>query len=147
MAYKFFTMPMHDPRDAVGDLNGFLGTHRVLAVDRKWIEAGVNSCWVFCVDYLESAGESASYGPGRQSSASGAGGRPRIDYREVLKPDEFSVFVKLRQWRQEVAKVEAVPVYTIFTNEQLAKLAQGRASTRADLEAIDGVGDARIDLR
>ena len=142
MAYRFFTVPVHDPRGAEGELNGFLRGHRVLAVDRRWIEAGLNSCWTFCVDYMEAPG-----GPGgeRPSSAAASGGRNRVDYREVLKPEEFALFLRLRQWRKDVAKDEAVPVYTIFTNEQLARMAQARASTRADLGAIDGVGDARIE--
>ena len=33
----------------------------------------------------------------------------------------------------------------VFTNEQLAQMVQGRATTRSDLEKIDGVGDARIE--
>jgi ATP-dependent DNA helicase RecQ len=38
-----------------------------------------------------------------------------------------------------------VPVYTIFTNEQLAQMVQAKAQHRADLERIAGVGDARIE--
>jgi hypothetical protein len=38
-----------------------------------------------------------------------------------------------------------VPVYTIFTNEQLAQMVQSRATTKAALEKIAGVGDARIE--
>jgi superfamily II DNA helicase RecQ len=142
MAYKFITVPVHDPRAGEEELNAFLRSHRVLAVERKWIESGPNSCWVFCVDYLESSGGEPS---GNRTGLVMTGGRARIDYREVLKPEDFAVFVRLRQWRQELAKTEAVPVYTIFTNEQLAKMAQLRASTRADLESIAGVGDARIE--
>ena len=38
-----------------------------------------------------------------------------------------------------------MPVYTIFTNEQLAQMAQTKARTKADLEKIEGIGDARIE--
>jgi superfamily II DNA helicase RecQ len=139
MAYKFITVPVHDPRVAEAELNAFLRGHRVLAVERKWVESGMNSCWTFCVDYLESRGDEPT------SGERSGGGRNRVDYREVLRPEEFAVFVRLRQWRKDVAKDEAVPVYTVFTNEQLAKMVQNRASARADLEAIAGVGDARIE--
>ena len=47
--------------------------------------------------------------------------------------------------RKEIAQVEGVPVYTIFTNEQLAQMVQSRATTKAALEKIAGVGDARIE--
>ena len=38
-----------------------------------------------------------------------------------------------------------MPVYTIFTNEQLAQMVKTRASSKGDLEKIAGVGDARIE--
>ena len=38
-----------------------------------------------------------------------------------------------------------MPVYTIFTNEQLAQMVQARATTKAALEQVAGVGDARIE--
>ena len=53
--------------------------------------------------------------------------------------------MKLRDVRKSIAQADAVPVYTIFTNEQLARMVQSRATTRAALEEIAGVGDARIE--
>jgi hypothetical protein len=44
-----------------------------------------------------------------------------------------------------MAQAEGVPVYTIFTNEQLAQRVQSRATTKAALEKIAGVGDVRIE--
>ena len=41
----------------------------------------------------------------------GASERGRVDYREVLSPEQFALFVKLRALRQGIAKDEAVPVY------------------------------------
>lgn len=55
------------------------------------------------------------------------------------------MFARLRDVRKDIAQVEAVPVYTIFTNEQLAQMVQTRATTKAALEKIAGVGDARIE--
>src|SRR4051794_14851410 len=71
--------------------------------------------------------------------------RNNVDYRERLKPEDFAVFARLRDLRKEIAQAEAVPVYTVFTNEQLAQMVQMRATTRAALEQIAGVGDARIE--
>ena len=34
-------------------------------------------------------------------------------------------------------------MYTIFTNEQLAQMVQTRTTTKAGLEKIAGIGDAR----
>jgi len=68
-----------------------------------------------------------------------------VDYKEVLKPGEFEVFSRLRDWRRAVAEKEGVPVYTIFTNEQLAQMVQKKVNSKAALKEIEGVGDARVE--
>ncbi len=139
MAYRFFVVSVKDDGTAATELNGFLRSRRVLAVDRRWVEQGSESYWSFCVDYLESGGGGSS--PPFKSGA----GRGKVDYREVLNPEDFSVFARLRQVRKELAQAESVPVYAVFTNEQLAQMVQGRMTTRAALEKIAGVGGARIE--
>ena len=52
MPFRFFVIPIQDSGDAEAQLNGFLGSHRVLSVDRRWVEQGGQSFWSFCVDYL-----------------------------------------------------------------------------------------------
>jgi superfamily II DNA helicase RecQ len=47
---------------------------------------------------------------------------PKVDYKEVLKPEEFEVFSRLRDWRKAVAEKEGVPVYVVLSNEQLADM-------------------------
>jgi superfamily II DNA helicase RecQ len=138
MAYRFFVVPIREEGSAA-ELNGFLRSHRVLAVDRRWVEQGSESFWSFCVDYLES-GSSTTVGKNN-----GATGRGKVDYREVLSPEDFAVFARLRQVRQEIAQRDAIPVYTVFTNEQLAQMVKGRVTTKAALEKIAGLGDARIE--
>ena len=49
-----------------------------------------------------------------------------------------------RDWRKEVASAEGVPVYTVFTNEQLAAIVQKKTATKAALQEIEGVGEARV---
>jgi superfamily II DNA helicase RecQ len=138
MPFKFFTIPIHDAGQAEAELNSFLRSHKVLSVDRRWVEQGSSSFWSFCVDYLETSSGATS--DGRQSVQRG-----KVDYKEVLSPEEFAVFARLREVRKAIAAAEAVPVYTIFTNEQLARMVQAKVVDRAGLEKIAGVGDARID--
>lgn len=45
--------------------------------------------------------------------------KPKIDYRDILKPEDFTIYSKLREIRKEIAEKNGVPVYTVFTNEQL----------------------------
>ena len=68
-----------------------------------------------------------------------------MDYKEILSADDFAVFVRLREARKELAAKEAIPVYAVCTNEQLAEMAKDRAATMADLKKIDGFGDAKAE--
>jgi HRDC domain-containing protein len=138
MAYRVFTLPVHDPGATETELNGFLASHRVLSVDRRFVEEGERSFWTFCVDFVD-----ARRGSSSSSAAGGTWKRDRTDYREVLNAEDFAVFAKLREIRKAIAQVEGVPVYTIFTNEQLAQLVQARATTKSALEQVVGVGDGR----
>src|ERR1017187_3225305 len=110
MQLKLFVLPMKSLAAAEGEMNSFLRAHRVLAVKKEFVADGENSFWTFCVEYLDSAAGAASW-PGKG---------PKVDYKEVLKPEEFEVFSRLREWRKAAAEKEGVPVYTVLTNEQLA---------------------------
>ena len=116
-------------------MNAFLRGPRVLAVKKEFVADGENSFWTFCVEYLDGAGAGAML----------PGGRPKVDYKEVLKPEEFEVFSRLRDWRKSVAEKEGVPVYTVLTNEQLAQMVQKQVKSKAGLKEIEGVGDARVE--
>ena len=78
----------------VAEMNAFLRGHRVLAVKKEFVADGENSFWTFCVEYLDGVGAGALL----------PGGRPKVDYKEVLKPEEFEVFSRLRDWRKSVAE-------------------------------------------
>ena len=69
----------------------------------------------------------------------------RIDYKEVLSPEDFAVFSRLRELRKQIAAEDAVPVFTIFTNEQLAKLVTEKVESQAAMRKIKGIGAATAD--
>jgi len=130
-----FIVPVKNITAAEAEMNAFLRSQRVLAVRKEFVPDGENSFWTFCVEYLD-----GSVGVGVL-----AGRGPKVDYREVLKPEEFEVFSRLRQWRKGVAEKEGVPVYAVLTNEQLAQIVQKKITSKAGLKEIEGVGDARVD--
>ncbi|MBS0656873.1 MAG: HRDC domain-containing protein [Verrucomicrobia bacterium] len=136
MAFRFYTIPARGDRQQEADLNGFLRSHRVLSVDRRWVEQGEHSHWCFCIDYLDAPG-----GPG---AGAGPGSAERVDYRAVLSPAQFEVFARLRLVRKELAEKEGVPVFSVFTNEQLAEMVRRQCRTREALRGIDGIGEARV---
>ena len=51
--YRFFLIPVRQIGLAEEEMNRFLRSHRVLNVDRRWVDQGSESFWSFCVDYLE----------------------------------------------------------------------------------------------
>jgi len=135
MPFAFFTVPVRDSNAAVEDLNRLMASRRILSVDRRWVDVGPDSFWSICVDYLD----------GSQPKSSTAQLRGKVDYKEILKPEEFALFAKLRDWRTGVSQKEAVPVYTIFTNEQIAEIVRTRATTKAAIGLIEGIGEGRIE--
>ncbi len=128
MPYKIFQVPSYGCTDTEQALNDFLGSHRILCVAREFVNAGTNSFWTFCVDYMDQ-------GSGGKGNASGRR-RNRIDYQEVLEPDEFALFARLRDLRKDLSESEGIPVYAVFTNEQLAQVVQKRVTSKESLHAI-----------
>ena len=113
MQYRLFTIPAYDPDAGMEELNRFLRSVKVLQVDRQF--HADDRVWQMLVGYQENGTVTSDSGRGRRK-------KPRIDYREVLEPDQFVLFDRLRSWRKEQAEFEKIPAYAIFTNEQLAAI-------------------------
>jgi superfamily II DNA helicase RecQ len=137
MQVRVFMVPVKQAGPLETEMNAFLRGHRVLSLRKEFVADGDNSYWAFCAEYLD--------GPVPAGSGEMGAKGPKVDYREVLKPEEFKLFSRLRDWRRVVAERDGVPVYTVFTNEQLAQVAQKGAKSLAALREVDGVGDARIE--
>ena len=138
MPFQIFSVPISSPEGATDELNRFWAGHRVLTVERRWVDQGSNSFWSFCVEDFVSRASGESRPANRSSNA-------RIDYREILSPEDFAVFAKLRDVRKEIATAEAIPAYMVFTNEQLAQIVKTHAHTKGELSKISGLGEARLD--
>lgn len=134
MQLKLFSIAATGDAEAEEELNRFLRSHRAISVQKHLVASGPAAYWSFCVEYLVTSGS------GRQN-----GGRARVDYKEVLSEEDFAVFVRLRETRKSLAEREAIPVYAVCTNGQLAAMAQRRATTLGDLKGIDGFGDAKAE--
>ena len=90
--------------------------------------------WALLVEYLDNTGNV----PGEQGKRN-----ERVDYKAVLSPEDFAMFSRLREARKKLAAEKGLPVYAVFTNEQLAEIAKKRPRTEADLKKIDSVGESR----
>jgi superfamily II DNA helicase RecQ len=131
---SFFISPFGE-KSVSDELNSFLKSHRIVNVEKKLIDGERGTGWAFLVEY----GMEAAKGPqstGQQQS--------RVDYREVLSEAEYALFDKLRQLRKDLAERQGLPVYAVFTNEQLAALVKKNPQTEKDLLSISGIGEARV---
>ena len=138
MQFRFFMIPAADAGAQAEELNAFLRGHRVVSVQRELVGQAGGSCWAVCVEYLPPP-------PGGGRAPSNGDGKGKVDYRETLSADDFAVFARLRQVRKELAERDEVPVYAVFTNEQIAAMVTNRVDSLKALRGIDGVGEARVE--
>lgn len=140
----FFAIPALHPEDAENELNAFCAAQRVVAIERQFVAAGTQSYWALCVVVATGPSPLPSVlkSPDRRSAARTAA---RIDYKDVLGEAEFARFAALRAWRKTAAEAEGIPIYAVFTNEQLAEIARRNVDTLTALGEIDGIGPARLE--
>jgi hypothetical protein len=101
MRVHFFVIPVFGSREAQDELNGFLSSHRVIAIDRELVSDGPRSAWAVAVTWIE--GGRAKFGKAKG----------RIDYREVLSPEDFEVYSRLRNVRTQISERDGIAVYAI----------------------------------
>ncbi|MDR2718064.1 MAG: HRDC domain-containing protein [Treponema sp.] len=129
---SFFISPFGE-KSVTDELNLFLRSHRIVNVEKKLIDGERGTGWVFIIEYGNDGG-----------GKSAPNASQRIDYREVLSADEYALFDKLRELRKELAEKSSIPVYAVFTNDQLAGMVKKNPKTAKDLLSISGIGDARV---
>lgn len=135
MPFEFIQIPANGQGSAKEELNRLLRGGRIASVRKEFVAHGEDSFWAFCIEFLD----------GPLGGAKGAAGGPKIDYKEVLSEADFAVFSRLRDLRKGLSEKEAIPAYSIFTNEQLAAMVTGKVNSLATMGAIPGVGGARLE--
>ena len=133
MAFKFFKISSDDV-SAQEDLNDFLRKENKIITKTKEFYQGI---WYFTIEYIPS-----SYTPAKPDSVKK--GKEIKDYAEILPPEQFKIYSKLRDCRSVLAQERSCPVYVIFTNEQLAELARGKDITTEALKNLKGFGEGKF---
>ncbi|MDR2734805.1 MAG: HRDC domain-containing protein [Spirochaetota bacterium] len=128
---SFFISPFGE-NSVTDELNAFLRSHRIVNVEKKLIDSERGTGWVFLVEYGSDSGKNSQNAP------------PRVDYKEVLSAAEYALFDKLRTLRKELSEKQGIPVYAVFTNDQLAAMVKKRPKSTKDLLGIPGIGEARV---
>ncbi|MGM9774494.1 MAG: HRDC domain-containing protein [Candidatus Egerieousia sp.] len=134
MNIKIFDIPAICSDEAVELLNKFLRGHKILDIDRQFYLSSDNiGHWSLLVTYLPV-----------QNTFVGQERREKIDYKTVLQESEFERFSKLRMIRKQLADSDAVPAYAVFTDAELAQIAQLPNIDSMLLSKISGIGEKRI---
>ena len=134
MLYKFITIPAGDLSSGQEELNAFCASHKIVSVEKHFSPAGADSFWAFCISYIEKNAGSVAFTK-----------KDKTDYREVLNERDFGVYSKLRLLRKAIAEKEGIPVYALFSNEQLAIMVRKSVITESAMHSIDGIGKARVE--
>jgi len=131
---KIFSLSAYDYREEEELINKFLRSHRILRVEKQFIADGSNSRWCFCVEYLEG---------GKPVKRSGKK-QAKVDYREVLSQEAFVRFTRYREIRKVLATEEGIPPYVIFTDKEIAAMAEEEELTLTGMRSIKGIGEKKI---
>ena len=130
MQFHLFQYPL--PHEGgLNDLNSFLANQRVVSVNRDIVSCGSTALLVFTVEII---------GNDLQESTKS---KQRVNYREQLSEDEYILFNLLRDERKRLAAKDAIPVFGVFNNAQLAEMVKRKVSTLSDIADIKGIGKAR----
>lgn len=131
MKYTVYKLPAYGDREAEKELNNFLSNHAVIDVEKEFIDNGSAGFWSLLIMYETNMKDKIF--------------QNRIDYKEKLNPHDFAVFSKLRELRKKISEEAAVPVYSVFTNEQLAEMVEKKTTTKHAIMSIKGIGEHKFD--
>ena len=137
MQIQVYTIPLFSNENHLAEMNAFLRSHKIIDVEKSLISDEGKSFWTFCVRYVEGAKVYPSTASSKTST--------KIDYREVLTDKEFVMFSELREHRKTLAQKNGVPVYAIFTNEELAKMVKLPIISVTEVKTIQGIGVKKME--
>jgi superfamily II DNA helicase RecQ len=132
MQIKIFTIPLSGGEALENELNAFLRGHKILQVEQQLVSQPSGSYWTFCVQYIDGK-------PGRSDERRTI----KKDYKTELTEEAFARFAELRKVRKALAEEDSIPAFAIFTDEQMAELAQLPALTLTSMQEVKGIGEKK----
>jgi len=134
LQYASFLIPLYAESSELELLNRFLRGHRIIQTRKELVTTDGTSNWAILVEYLDNTGKS-----------SGETIKGKIDYKDVLSTEDFSLFSRLRDVRKKLAEENGLPVYAVCTNEQLAEIAKRKPKNLTEFMQIEGIGQSKAD--
>lgn len=141
MPYAHFLIPA-EGGEAEKRFDQFIASHAILKVEQRFVERSEGLFWCYAVHYHSKQAEPTDSTPTWKKRELG---KDRIDYEKELSPEDFALYVKLRDWRAETAAEAAIPVFSIFHNATLAEIAKRRPNDSKELQKIPKVGEGKAE--
>jgi superfamily II DNA helicase RecQ len=132
MQIKLFTISINSVEDYNEELNRFLRSHKIIEIEKQLIQTPTGVYWCMYISYIM---------PTLVEQAP----KERVDYKQALSPAHFVVFSVLREARKKIATNEGVSAYIVFTDAELAEIAQLPEISISKLKSIKGIGDKKAD--
>ena len=137
MQFKTYTIPLYDNKEEVEELNLFLRENKIINVQKNLIQHENKYYWNFLVEYIKDVNKQQGFSGKKKS---------KVDYKEILSPEDFAVFSKLRELRKDIAEKNGIPVYAVFTNDQLSEIVTKKITTKSKLKEIPGIGEQKVNF-
>jgi superfamily II DNA helicase RecQ len=134
LQYAPFLLPLWPDSPEQDALNRFIRAHRIIQTRKELVSIESQQHWAILVEYLDT--------PLKET---GETGKSRVDYKEILSPEDFALFSKLREVRKKLAEDNGLPVYAVCTNEQLAEIAKQKPATVTACMKIEGIGQGKAE--
>ena len=135
MQIKIFNISSSCSNDEIETINRFLRSNRIIDIDKQFCPvADACGVWSLFVTYIPVQNEVLS-SPRRE----------KVDYKELLNREEFEKFTQLRAIRKQLANDDAVPAYAVFSDAELAQMAQMPSISSTAIGKIHGIGERRIE--
>lgn len=137
MQIKVFDMTSVNNEATIEHINSFIRGHKVLDIDRQFYTTSDSvGHWSIFITYIDLPNNSgASFGQKRE----------KVDYKMVLNENDFARFSRLRVIRKQLAADDAVPAYAVFTDAELAQIAQLSSIDATSVSKISGIGERRME--
>ncbi len=134
MQIKMFTIPITGVDDQNEELNKFLRSHKIMEIEKQMVQTATSAYWCLYITYTT---ETA-----RNYVVRGENG---IDYKELLKPEQFEIFSKFREVRKRMSVEDSIKAYIIFTDAELAEMSRMADLTVNNMRLIKGIGDKKAE--
>jgi superfamily II DNA helicase RecQ len=137
MQVQIFSIQAIDNSEDLQKFNAFLRGHKIIDIEKQFVNNGSESFWSFCLRYVES--------PPNNNTNFSNNRKEKIDYKEILDEATFLTFSKLREIRKTIALADAVPAYAVFTDQELSEIAKLSEVTISSIQSINGIGQKKAE--